>query len=299
MRAVLREQERRGVKRHKISSDTAIDMHTHSGGPHLARYLRREWPAVQNLRDLVVKAEQNHVDWLVVFPFPYSIFYDPMAVLHGVGLRWSGIGDFPYQFENDYLLYETGLFGRRVLPFLAIDPTRKVDEQLSWLQSKIRETDLYGLKVHTRATGSRATDLLDSPLLGFAQEYDLPLMIHAEGPGSDNASPEHVFRLAAAKPGVRMCIAHTCYFDKTLLPQRLEHPNVCVDVAPFGPKCMLLAVGEHSNYVSNDTLELPYTDPIHTLLELIDMLPGKLVWGTDEPYTILTDESGEVIALSS
>ena len=66
-------------------------------------------------------------------------------------------------------------------------------EQVSFLEDKAKKDQIFGLKLHTRASQISALALGDSLFLPFAKKYNLPILIHT---GEDDLSrPENVISL--------------------------------------------------------------------------------------------------------
>jgi predicted TIM-barrel fold metal-dependent hydrolase len=270
-----------------------IDIHTHSGADW-ANFSVPRYPALQNLGDLVRRAAANRVDALATMPMP-AFEYRPAV------RKSDGTEDFPYRAANRYLLYEAELFQHSelaILPFLAVHPGERVREQLQALERAARQESLYGLKLHTLATGTNARELIGSPLVEFAIRNDLPITIHSGTDKFPHTRPRHALELAEAHPALRVCIAHLGNFDSVALARAREMPNVFLDTAPFLVLCRLAQVSDEW-MLSRNHQALPFDKPLHVLRELCEMLPGRLIWGSDEPWSIATGSRGAVLERSS
>src|SRR5579859_2197615 len=156
------------------------DAHTHAGGIDFYNLIKTRHPMTQSVRDLVLKAKIQHIDNLIVFPMPMALYFDPVQLVKNQRWEPSGLEDFPYQLSNKALLYEANAFARgTVLPFMAIDPKNKVDEQAMFVDTLAAQGQIYGLKLHTRATGSTPEDLAISPFLHLLKKFNLPILIHS------------------------------------------------------------------------------------------------------------------------
>ncbi len=269
-----------------------IDAHTHAAGVDFYNLFIPRKPLVQSTRDLILKMDLYGIDYSIVMPMPFAMYYDPRKVSQG---EWalSGLEEFPYQVLNTTLLYESQEYSDRLFPFMAIDPRTKVEEQIQFLTQQVERKKIYGLKLHTLATNSSATVLSDSLFAKFMKKYNLPIIIHA---GRDTTtSPIHVLNFAKQNPEIRVCIAHLAGFDNSVLKQSLEIKNVFFDTSPFLSHCKF-AVDDISSYVSSDRFNTNYDDPVNALLELSTYLKSKLLWGSDEPWTSVSNPKGAALS---
>lgn len=271
-----------------------IDVHSHVG-VDLRNLFRLRYPIAQSVRDLVLKAKLNHIDRLVVFPIPMSFYYSPVQTTGNSDWILSGFERFPYEMSNKALLYETDLFGDgMVLPFMAIHPKEKIDEQIAFLEQMALSRRMYGLKLHTITTRTTAADLIGSPFIDFPKKYNFPILIHSSTTPSFT-HPKMILCLANHHSDICICIAHFADFDKDILWQVREFPNIFVDTTPFLSLCKFAREGEY-NQVSSNLFDTDYTDPIKCLVDLADALPGKIIWGTDEPCTAVCDPTGNPLS---
>ena len=267
------------------------DIHTHAVGIDMYNLLNERFPTTQSVRDLVDKAEKNNVDNIVVFPIATVLYYDPYHLQNGDFVK-GNLEEFPYQITNPALLREAKVFGKdKLLPFMAIHPTEKVDEQINFLNSVAQ--DIYGLKLHTRTTNTTATDLHETAFIDFARTNNIPILIHTKNvPEFTNA--KHVITLAANNSEVRFCIAHLCDFDIDLLGKIPLYDNLFVDTSPFLTLCELAADGDFDQ-VSSNLVETDYHNPAKCLEDIYNLVSDSLLWGTDEPWTATSDYDGTLL----
>jgi predicted TIM-barrel fold metal-dependent hydrolase len=271
-----------------------VDVHAHVG-INLFNLFKGGVPTTQSLSDLAMKAQLNGIAHVVAFPMPTPFYFDPVTLADTNKRQSSGLEDFPYYLSNRNLLCEAALFGGNViLPFMAIHPVDKVAAQIRFLEVVLEQRKAYGLKLHTLATGTAATALIDSPFTDLMASNNIPILIHSRL-YPDLTGPNKVLKLAEKHSNVRVCIAHLADLSREVLCHILDFPNVYVDCAPFLTICQFAR--EKSPHISGDLLPLDYRDPVRCLVELHALLPGRLVWGTDEPWTSQSDsETGELIS---
>ncbi len=268
-----------------------IDAHTHAGFDHY-EIIKKRYPTSQSVKDLVFKLDNAGVDFSVTFPCPNSTYYfDLMSLLKEEHiLEPRPIESFPYEFSNRQLFYETSLFGKnKIMPFAFIFPGFDENKQVDSLEALAQKGYLFGLKYHTLVGAISARSLINSPFIELARKYSLPFIIHS---GVDNFSrPEHIMDLAEAHVDVRFCIAHAGEFEESVYRRFLEfrYKNIFFDCSPFISICAL-----NKNDIKNK-IDIDYNDPQKALIQLYKMIPDSLIWGTDEPWTTITDNSKEEI----
>jgi hypothetical protein len=250
-----------------------IDAHTHAGGIDFYNFFIPRYPIAQSVRDLIFKMDCLDVDYAIVLPMPFPVYYDPRRVKDD---KWisTGLEKFPYQLLNNALLYEieTGGYQSRLFPFLAIDPRKKTNEQIQFLEKNIQKGRIFGLKLHTLATGSSVQNLNESPFVHLLEEFDLPITVHS---GSSNiTSPLNALKFAEKHPKIRICIAHLAGFDRWTLKAALELDNVFLDTSGFLSLCEFIKQGKEK-YVSKNRFKTNYTNPTEALIELSEYLKGK------------------------
>jgi predicted TIM-barrel fold metal-dependent hydrolase len=129
--------------------------------------------------------------------------------------------------------------------------------------------------------------LLDvgAPLLDFAEEHDLPLLIHTSPVVSDAYSQTaDVFRVIAARPRLRFCLAHCLLFYRDYLAQAGALPNVWVDTAALKIQVDSVRTLRDSGGIPiGDLIDDDLSDYRRTLADLCAAYPDTIVWGTDSP----------------
>lgn len=271
------------------------DIHTHAGGIDLFNLIKLRTPITQSVKDLVLKAKLNHVFHVVAFPMPMPLYYDAIKIVQHQIWEPSGLEKFPYELTNNALLYESSIFGEDiVLPFMAIHPKEKVSEQIAFLDKAFSSHQAYGLKLHTRATDTNATDLINSPIVELLKNYNAPILIHSHSK-AETTSALRILEFAEYHQDIRVCVAHLADLDKDILSQIASSPNVYVDCTPFLNLCKF-AYERNFDRISENIFETDYSNPAKCLVDLSNVLPGKLLWGTDEPWTTASNQEGKVYA---
>lgn len=268
------------------------DIHTHAGGLDTYNFFKLRSPMSQSVKDLILKAKMNDIDHLVTFPMPMPFYYDPIQItLHQ---KWSHTGyeEFPYALSNKALLYEARIFGDGiVLPFMIIDPKEKISEQIMFLEENI--SYIYGLKLHTRAININPLELSDSPFIDFLERHNLPILIHSRSqPAFTHA--KHIVQLSEYHPNIRICIAHLADLDNEIINSINYCKNLYIDCTPFLSICHF-ALTKNYEFVSNNLFQSDYNNPSQCLININNVIPGKLLWGTDEPWTSISDHDGSLL----
>ena len=276
--------------------DIRVDVHTHCGFDHF-NIIRRRYPTSQSVKDLVFKLEATGIDYAVSFQCANSTYYFDFRELPRKSHKLIPLPaeSFPYEFANRQLFYEVSLFGDdRILPFATILPKYDEGKQVESLSEYAKKNCLFGLKLHTLATLTYVKDLLGSAFMELATNYSLPVMIHS-GP-DEYSRPEKIIELAQSYPKVRFCIAHAARFEQSAFDMFSgnRNPNVFFDTSPFLSLCSLTPL-DIQRGVGGIKLDLPYGNPRDALIKLYSFASENLVWGTDEPWTTITDDTQQGI----
>lgn len=277
-----------------ISEGRIIDCHTHASGIDAFNYFVPRLPSTQSIAELEKKLNENGVSYCIVFPMPFSLYYNPKLAMEKGKLQPSGWEDFPYEKENKALLYETGFSSNSFLPFLAIDPKEKIENQAKFLKNT---KNYFGLKLHTAGTQSSIEDLDNSPFLEILRQRNMPIMVHSGR--QENALPSKILSFAKKHPDIKICIAHMAGFDMNVIKQIKTIKNLFMDTSPF-LNCCYLAEKKNSIYLSPESFDFDYSKPLEVIISINRILKGHLIWGTDEPWTTITDQkNGEIIIKNS
>jgi len=274
-------------KDREVFCEKLIDSHTHCCGFDYHNFTNYRYPSVQDPDTLVHLLSCNNIDHALVFPIPYTLYYDAKQFLNHSKYVESGLCFYPFEVENNTLLKNIKRFSyESLLPFLCFSLNSKVDEQIDGMTKMIEENYVYGLKYHTWTDSNSAMELTKFPhLINFIKENDLPIIFHS---GSDeNAYGVHVLDFAEVHPDIRVCVAHIARFDKTFFERFTKrcYDNVYFDVAPFlNLFNRYIKTEDKSNLIS-----IPENDSFEALMRLFDIAPSKILWGSDLPW-IHTDD---------
>jgi predicted TIM-barrel fold metal-dependent hydrolase len=147
----------------------------------------------------------------------------------------------------------------RLIGFLSVDPT-----QPGW-QNELRvghqELGLRGIKLLSMYAGFRPDEDRLAPLWGYAQQHQLPVLLH-----TGTTLPRHLDPVAARYPEVRMILAHLGHpYEGECVAVIRKHPNVYADLSalhyrPFQLYNSLMLVQEYGVW-------------------------DKVLFGTDYPFT--------------
>lgn len=282
-----------------------IDAHNHLGAD-LFFYLNGYYPYAQDLPALVTEGRRHEVDRWIVFPMVAHTWFDVGAMRRGA-LQPGGPDKIPYAFENERMLREIyELFpdlGRLTLPFAMLDPMREPAAQVAKLRALHREFPFYGLKMQATMIKADAGALLGPGrcFLEFAEEFDLPILMHSSVAANDPWSEAGLLlRIAEATPGVRFSLAHSCRFDRVYLDRIAELPNTWFDCSAHRIHCE--GAARELGFVAAPARRFPadYRDPRAVLCALAEAYPKKLIWGSDTPFqSFAARENGGLISLRS
>lgn len=269
-----------------------IDGHSHIGiSP--AMYLSGCYPYCQSAAALLAQMDAAGVDAAISFPYGEGAYFDAAAFVR-TGRRVPcspRVSPAPYIPDNRLLceeIYEKtpGATGR-ILPFLSIDPGRRIREQVKEVARLAREYPIYGLKSVGVLLQSSHLDLITTaaPLMRLAQDLDIPVLLHSTAYRGDKFSHSALnLKVARAWPGVRFCMAHCLGFDKRHLDEADALPNVWVDSA-----AMKIQI-EAKEIIAplNRRFKSDYSDYRVVFRDLARAYPDTMVWGTDAPaYTYI------------
>lgn len=266
-----------------------IDCHNHVG-VEMSMYLRGDYPYAQHLDTLVKDGRAAGIGQWIVFPMVTHLAFDLPALQRGEVVP-GGLEKVPYAWENRRLMREIHLLfpelSASILPFAMLDPSREVPAQIQALRELRQDFKFHGLKMQTTMLESPIKDLLGvgRPFLDFAEEWDLPLLIHSSVLPADRwAQASDIIDIVEATPQLRFCVAHSCRFDKPSLDRIAQLPNCWFDCSAHGIHCQL-AVKEHPA-VATPERRFPsdYSRPDQVLIDLANAYPDKLLWGSDSPY---------------
>ena len=189
---------------------------------------------------------------------------DTRTVVFGGKARLSGLW-VDDQFVADYIQQHPNT----LVGFLSLDPTQPGWEEE--LQQGHQELGLKGIKLMPMYAGFRPDGQDLDPMWQYAQDHDLPVLLHtgttfvAQAP-LECTLPRHLDPVATRFPGVKIILAHLSHpYENECVVMIRKHPNVYADISaihyrPFQLYHSLMLVQEYGVW-------------------------GKLLFGTDYPFT--------------
>ena len=263
-----------------------IDSHTHIGEDTINFYNDEE-PKSQTAEQLVRKMKVNGVERAVVFACPAPIYYDPhSADFMDSPLEPSGLDLYPYRMENRDILNVAKKYGQ-LIPYLCVQPhsnknMKAVEEQVN------ANSNVKGLKFHGLAMQTPTIDLIGSKIMDVADEHNLAVLVHSNATGrfggyaSKYSHPMQAVELAMAHPDVNVIAAHLGSLENKFLEALSSLPNLFTDTGPYVHQLNKI------NEWKGDHRDINGVKP-HRLLEDLDReFPHKILWSTDEPWTVLS-----------
>ena len=141
-----------------------IDGHSHAG-LSIKAYAANEYPYAQTIEGLRFQQRTGPVSVNVVFPFTADLFFEPAELLAGrLTPAAQPLSPQPYASENRMLLRELYDFCPELtphfLPFVSVDPSRCVREQIQSLQALAAAYPIYGIKINPVGCQAHATEFL-------------------------------------------------------------------------------------------------------------------------------------------
>lgn len=281
---------------------TFIDCHSHIGVDP-AFYLDGFFPYALDYRAHVEQMERHGIGRSVVFPFVSYFGLAAVQLDSTDPARFS----IPYAFENRRMLEEiyrlAPELSDRAIPFAIVDPARRPAEQVASLRV-LRETHpIRGLKIQPTMIKSPIRSLLaeGSCVLEMAREWDVPMLIHSSiAPDDVWSQCSDILDVAEAWPDVRFCLAHSCRFDVPSLKRLGSLPNTWVDCSAHCIHCDAVEQGLGLVATPENRIPTDYSNPAIVLKALYDLLPDRLIWGSDAPFYSYSGGLGdEVIRLIS
>lgn len=270
-----------------------IDCHNHLG-VELFFYLNGYHPYAQDLPTLVTEGRHCGVDRWVVFPMVSNLTFD-IAQMRQEKFVTGGMESVPYAFENERMLREIYQLypdlGKATLPFVILDPLREAAAQVKKLRELREQFPFYGLKIQATVIKSDVTALLREGrvFLDFAEEFNLPFLIHSSVGDDQWSQAKDIIKVAEATPGVRFCLAHSCRFDHECLDRVAELPNTWFDCSAHRIHCECVQLDMPNIAKAERRFPADYRDPDAVLQALAAAYPTKFIWGSDTPFQSYVD----------
>ena len=273
--------------------DKIIDIHSHVGISQRL-YARLEYPYGQSVESLYYRQKAVGVDVNVVFPLSPDLHFEPSNYVEGEMVPAERpLSPVPYAVENRMVMQEVFHYcaehKTRFLPFVSVDPGRKIEGQLGELNALEKEFPIYGIKIVAVSCQSKLINLLGeaSGVLEFARERNLPFLFHmSSNVKEEYGSPKDTFAIIEKNPDLRFCLAHGLNFDKHYLDKAGELPNVWVDTSAIKIQVELYRREVPGIRAPEDRFETDFTDYKQAVADLVEAYPDTIIWGSDAPaYT--------------
>ena len=263
-----------------------IDSHVHIGEDVINQYNNSK-PQGQTPAELVKKMKDNGVDKSVIFPCPAPLYFNPSSAdFMDSPLEPSGYDVFPYHLENKEVLRATRKH-QNLIPYLSVHPHSKENvksvEQLACTNKQVKGLKFHGLAMHTPTI-----DLIGSRTMEVADKHDLAVLVHSDATGrfkgyaSKYSHPMLAVELAMAHPDVNVIAAHLGSLENGFLEALSSLSNLFTDTGPYV---------HHFNKINEwkgDHRDISKFTPRKLLEDLAREFPHKILWSTDEPWTVLS-----------
>lgn len=283
------------VSKHIQRQDLAgkvVDVHAHAG-IGIRAFASNSFPYCCSIEDLYYRQTSNGVDCSVVFPTGPELFFDiPNFVRTGKLVpAEQPLSPAPYVQENRMLLNDVFRFcpekSSHFLPFISVDPGRKIPEQLSVLRELEQEFPIYGMKIAPIACHSKVTELLEegAVFLEFGAERNWPVLLHVTADVTEGFSgANETFQVIEKHPEIRFCLAHCISLHRGHLERADAMPNVWVDTSALKIQVQLAHENSTIMALPPDRLECDCSDHLKVMQALVEHFPRTIVWGSDAPY---------------
>ena len=282
-----------------------IDSHNHAG-VSINAYARQEYPYAATVEGIYYRQKACGIDVSVVFPFTPDLYFDSASFLdYRMRPARRPISPAPYATENELLLREVYDFcpelTQRFLPFISVDPLRKVEEQCRSLEALSQRYPIYGIKVSGVLCQAPLTAFLKQgrPLLDLASEHNWPLLFHTTCSLDDcYSNSELAFQVIEARPDLRFALAHAIGFQQQALDRAGQLPNVWIDSAALTIQVQLAHDGSAIVAPKEQQFHADYRHPGKVLRALAEAYPNRMMWGSDTPaysYICRRRQGGDLI----
>jgi predicted TIM-barrel fold metal-dependent hydrolase len=184
-----------------------------------------------------------------------------------------------------------------------VDPARRQAEQVETLKLLKERYPIRGLKIQATMIQAPIRRLLDegSCLVDLAADWNVPMLIHSSIAAGDIWSQAgDILDIAEARPEVRFCLAHSCRFHRPSLERLGTLSNTWFDCSAHAIHCDAAVAGLDIVASPETRLETDYARPEAVMKALYDLLPERMMWGSDAPfYSYAGGHDGETLRLFS
>lgn len=280
-----------------------IDCHTHIGAD-LHFYREGYFPYALDYRALIQQAKPHGVTRFMTFPFVSYIGWEGQTLQSNVSTEELST---PYAFENRRMLEEIFQLHSDIseasLPLVIVDPARKQKEQVAALRKLKERFPIRGIKIQATIIQAPIRELLGagSCLVDLAAEWNVPMLIHSSfAPDDIWSQSSDILDVAQARPDVRFCLAHSCRFDLPSLQRLGTLANTWFDCSAHCIHCDAAVDNLKVVATPDKRLKADYTRPDNVMKVLYDLLPDRMMWGSDAPfYSYSATHDGKTISLIS
>jgi Tat protein secretion system quality control protein TatD with DNase activity len=248
----LKIRKLRGEEMKRFRENFLIDAHAHLG---------IDWKYGFELtpQELIKKMKKAGVDKTIIFPCPWTKSFD-------------------YVEENRYIIRASRRY-KNLFPGLIVNPL--IRKSLEEIQSLCKQEKVRAIKLHPSAGNySLREAVLNAFVFDFIEDLALPLFIHS----SYKPKNEEILEIAQRFSGP-VIVSHAFRFNKNLVRKATQLSNVYLDLSPF---LTLLNAGQESKIILGNPEELIESarkrNPKHLFKVLFEMMKGRIIWGTDEPW---------------
>ncbi|MCX6030351.1 MAG: amidohydrolase family protein [Chloroflexi bacterium] len=278
--------------RHADLIGKTIDIHSHVG-IQIREAAQTSFPYCSSVEDLAYRQKANGVDVSVVFPTNPAFFFDlPLLIETGRAMPAARpISVAPYERENRLLLTDVFRFcpehSHRFLPFISVDPGRKVKEQITILRELEQEFPIYGVKIAPVACQTKVTELLGEgeAFFEFFAARNWPILFHvAVSQGEAFSQAADTLRVIERHPELRYCLAHCIGFHREFLKRADALPNVWVDTSALKIQVELAHQDSPLMALPPHRFECDFSDHVKVMRALVERFPKTIIWGSDAPY---------------
>lgn len=264
-----------------FNKSTIIDAHTHCCGINIQNFMESSYPYSCNVSELLLRMENNDIDYSIAFPIPTS----PVIIekLFTVGNNDAGNSTLWFlKLINENFLKEIELFGKKkILPFVLLSIKESMLEQIENIKALSKKYDIYGIKIHpTNDETPIQTLVVDSTVISELNKLNLPIILHSSSK-DQYCYASDILKLAQKLPDIRICIAHAGRLQQSFIEQLAEHRNVWIDVAPA---IFLSQIFNQYPPSLQDCID--FTHPKNFIYYLYEKFPEKVLWGTDYPWVL-------------
>lgn len=263
-----------------------IDIHTHCGGIDSSKLMHLSYPTCQNILDLDHKRKSAGVGFMVTFPMPNTLYFNTAHYWNTRQFIPSGFCACPFEYENELILREIAHFDLdHILPFMSFSLQDKVTKQQEHIYALAGSYPVYGLKYHTVTDQKSAISIeTESDFLSLAEEMDIPILVHSDATGVGDSAK--LLELASRHPNIRFCASHFGGFSRKLFDALRDYPynNFFIDTAPVSVLCRM-----RKGKMNVNCMDLPFDRPDYVFRFYMDHLADRMIWGTDEPWTIVSN----------